>query len=287
MPQMTAIWKNASCFFDLKKACACNTGIRHTFTLQRGVDLYPDQWDQMVYVLSKDALFEPFSITIAPNGRPYLHVYVPSREEVKVMMQDGDGIQIKSLTKPSSSSQQKNTDHITYKNFASVCNTAVQNYAGLALYSDRENRTQPGMTMRFGALYSYLQYGDAVGPQQLVDNLIKAIQANPGNPKQAILDKTNKASREGEPSEAFFNEFLRILIRQELRMITKNENLSVNFILRQQEMYAMRDMLVLEPSVNLGDAERASQIMQALTWYMPLFLPLVYKASDGALDIFY
>jgi|GEM_PF-5163305 len=252
--------------FDFTKAMVAADGIRHTFTLKRGVDLHPDQWDHIVYHLIKDALLEPLSMIIAPNNRPYLHVYVPSRDEIEIMIKESDGV--------------------TCKNFAGVCETAVNSYAGLALYANK-NQQNPDMTMRFGALYSYLNYGDAGGPAQLVDNMARAIRINPQNPKQAIADQNDMTFEEGEPSEAFLNDFIRACMRQELRKYTGNQNLEVGFLLRQQYMYAMRHMIVVTTSQPIGTQDEIHQLMQGLTWYMPLLLPLAYTQEDGYMDIYY
>ena len=102
---MTAIkmkkkWNNATGIFDFKKAITAADGIRHTFTLQRGVEMHSDQWDHIIYHLIKDALLEPFSIIFAPNNRPYLQVYVPSKEEIRSMQDDNTGIKVNATKSP-------------------------------------------------------------------------------------------------------------------------------------------------------------------------------------------
>lgn len=279
MANMKQTWDATSGFFDFSKALTASDGMRHNFTLVRGVDLHPDQWDQIVYHLIKYALLEPHSIIIGPNDRPYLQVYVPSREEIDIMMNENDGVKINPGRTSKVQSSWK-TDQVTYKNFAGVCKIAIENHAGLALYSSKDQR-EPNMTMRFGALYSYLQYGDAGGPAQLIDNMIRAIRTNPQEPKHAIADENDLSYIEGEPSEDFFNEFLRICIRQEFRIHTGNNNLEVDFMLREQNMYVMRHMIVVKTSQSLGNQEETNRLMQNMTWYMPLYLPLAVKTEDA------
>lgn len=285
MANMKHTWDMTSGFFDFGKAMTAAGGIRHNFTLERGVDLHPDQLDHIIYHLIKGALLEPHSFIFGPDNRPYLQVYVPSREEIEIMMRENNGIKINPprTSKPQSGGE---SDQITYKNFASVCKTAVGSYAGLALYSKMDQRS-PHMTMRFGALYSYLQYGDVGGPAQLIDNMMRAIRTNPQSPKQAIADPNDTSFQEGNPSEPFFNEFIRMCIRQDLRKTMHNDNLEVDFFLREQYMYVMRHLIVLKISQSLGPQAQANQIMQNLTWYMPLFLPLAFTGENGYMDVYH
>lgn len=154
MANVKQTWSATSGFFDFSKALTASDGIRHNFTLERGVDLHPDQWDQIVYHLIKFSLLEPHSVILGPDNRPYLQVYVPSREEIEMMMKENNGIKINPNRSSNLPSAGK-TDQITYKNFAGVCKIALENYAGLALYSSKDQR-EPNMTMRFGALYACL-----------------------------------------------------------------------------------------------------------------------------------
>lgn len=281
---MKQSWDQTSGFFDFKKAITAADGIRHTFTLQRGVEMHPDQWDHIVYFLIKDALLEPFHITFGPNNRPYVQVYVPSREEIQVMKDNNNGIKTNAIKSPLNQNI-KNDDVITYKNFASVCTNAVENYAGIALYSSKDQR-EPNMTIKFGALYAFLQYQDMGGPPQICNNMITAIKTNPQNPRQAIADEDNRNYKEGEPSEEFFNSFLRTLITQELRKIANNDQLQIQFLLREQYMYVLRHMIVVKLSEKIGDQSKINQIMQSLTWYMPLYLPLAHICEDGYIDLY-
>jgi hypothetical protein len=277
-------WDQTSGFFDFKKAITAADGIRHTFTLQRGVEMNSDQWDHIIYHLIKDALLEPFSIILGPNNRPYLQVYVPSKEEIQSMQDDNDGIKV-NATKSPLNQNTKNDDVIAYKNFASVCTNAVENYAGIALYSSKDQR-EPNMTIKFGALYAFLQYQDMGGPSQISDNMITAIKTNPQNPRQAIADEDNGSYKEGEPSEEVFNSFLRTLITQELRRIINNGQLQIQFLLREQYMYVLRHMIVVKPFEKISDQSRINHIMQNLTWYMPLYLPLAYIDEDGYINLY-
>ena len=244
--------------------------------------MHPDQWDHIIYHLIKDALLEPFSIIFGPNNRPYLQVYVPSKEEIQSMQDDNNGIKV-NATKSPLNQNTKNDDVITYKNFASVCANAVENYAGIALYSSKDQR-EPNMTIKFGALYAFLQYQDMGGPSQVCENMIIAIKTNPQNPRQAIADEDNRNYKEGDPSAEFFNGFLRTLITQELRKITNNDQLQIQFLLREQYMYVLSHMIVVKPSEKIKDQNRINNIMQNLTWYMPLYLPLAHISEDGYID---
>jgi hypothetical protein len=143
------------------------------------------------------------------------------------------------------------------------------------------------MTFRFGALFSYLFCGDVNGPPEICENLQRAIPINPSNPKQAILDENDMTLEEGEPSEEFFNDFLRVCIRQELRKYTRNQNLEVSFILRQQYMYVMRHLMVIKTSEPIGDQKTTSSLLQNLTWYMPIYLPLAHVEEDGGIGVYY
>ena len=276
-------FKNLPGFFDFKKAMIAADGIRHTFTLERGVDLHSDQWDHIVYHLIKDALLEYMDIFLAPNYRPYLKVYVPSKEEIEAMTQDSE-INIK-ISSASTQKESLTEGKITYKNFGSICLNAVENYAGLALFSQK-HKTEPDMIVRFGALYSYLQHGDFGGPPQLVDNMIKAIKLNPLNPKQAVVDPADTSFDTGEPSEEFFDNYMRTLIQQELKALLDNKELDVTYHLRKQHMYALCHILIINMSHEFKDTDQQHRIMQYLTWYMPLYLSLGYESEDGGIDIY-
>jgi len=52
----------------------------------------------------------------------------------------------------------------------------------------------------------------------------------------------------------------------------------------KQYMYILRHMIVIKPSEKIGDQNRINHVMQSLTWYMPLYLPLAYVSEDGYID---
>ena len=270
--------------FDFQKAITAANAIHTTFKQKRGVDMYPDQWDAFIYVFIKDALLEPHDCVFAPSNRPFLQVYVPTEEEVRFMIKEHDDLKIGVNSTPKTS-QSPQEDKVTYKNFHSVAKIAYENYSGIALYATKAQE-EPNMTIRFGALFSYLFYGDVGGSPQICENFQRAIPINPSNPKQAIADENDMNFEEGVPSEEFFHDFIRTCIRQELRKLTKNENLDVSFLLRQQFMYVMRHLIVLKTSEPIGDQDRINQLMQGLTWWMPIYLPLAFESHDGLIDIY-
>lgn len=271
--------------FDFQKAITMSRGTHQTFKQKRGIDMHPDQWDMFIHLFIKDALLEPHDFVISPSNRPFLQVYVPNEDEVKFMIEGHDDIKIGSST-PLKTLEKSNEEKVTYKNFASICKTAVESYAGIALYGSKA-QDDPDMTIRFGALHSFLQYGDVGGPPQLCDNMKQAILINPSNPKQAIADENDYTFEEGAPSEEFFNDFIRVCMRQELRKYTGNKNLEVSFLLRQQFMYVMRHLIVIKPSESIGDQKATSTLLQNLTWWMPIYLPLAHVGEDGRIDIYH
>jgi len=270
---------------DFQKAITAAKAIHQTFKQERGVDMYPDQWDAFIHVFIKDALLEPHDCVLAPSNRPFLQVYVPNEEEIRFMLKEHDDLKIganNTSTTPNKAQEEK----VTYRNFGSVAKMAYESYTGIALYGSKAQE-DPNMTIRFGALFSYLFYGDVGGPPQICENMQRAIPINPSNPRQAIVDENDMNFEEGVPSEEFFNDFLRTCIRQELRKLTKNENLDVSFLLRQQFMYVMRHMIVLKTSEPLGDQEKTNTLLQELTWWMPIYLPLAHTGPDGVMEVYY
>lgn len=270
--------------FDFQKAMTAAKAIHTTFKQKRGVDMYPDQWDAFIYVFIKDALLEAHDIVIGPSNRPFLQVYVPNPEEVSAMLEGHEDIKIGANN---TSKTQKNSEEekVTYKNFGSVAKTAYKSYAGIALYATKAQE-EPNVTIRFGALFSYLFHGDVGGPPAVCENMQKAIPINPSAPRQAIADENDTSFNETEPSEEFFHDFLKTCMRQELRKLTKNEDLDLSFLLREQFMYVMHHMIVIKTSESLGDQDKTNALLQNLTWYMPIYLPLAHLHEDGKFDIF-
>lgn len=271
--------------FDFQKAITASRGIYQTFNQKRGVDMHVDQWDMFIHLFLKDALLEPHDFVFSSPARPFLQVYVPNEEEIRFMLKEHDDLKI-GENNASTPSNKEQEEKVTYKNFHSVAKMAAENFSGIALYGSKAQE-EPNMTIRFGALHSYLQYGDVGGPPQICENMQRAIPVNPSNPKQAIADKNDMNFEEGVPSEEFFNDFLRTCIRQDLRKLTKNENLEVSFLLRQQFMYVMPHMIVLKTSEPIGNQEKTNALLQELTWWMPVYLPLCYNDADGHMTLYH
>lgn len=140
-------------------------------------------WDNMIYALLQVGMFEKISFRFASETRPFLFIYIPTEEEIDFMISQSDFSQIKiNERNPYFGRIQKNESQITYRNFNSLCIEAVENYAGIAICLDKKREASPQMTIRYGALYSLLHYGDMGGPTQLLDNMTEALKINPHDP---------------------------------------------------------------------------------------------------------
>lgn len=242
----------------------------------------------MIYILIRDALLEKMDFRFASETRPFLFVYIPTEQELDVMMTESDFAHLKiNEEHQHPSHSQQNSDTVTYRNFSSICSEAVKNYAGIAICTEKGRDATPKMTIRFGALYSFLNYDDMGGPPQLVNNMIKAININPKDPKQTIINENDKSLQIGEPDDLFFPKLLRILIQQEFKKFFNDDKIEIDFVLREQGMFALRHMIWIKSSQDFINLDQQHKFMNYLTWYMPLYLPLVYSAPNDAIDVYH
>ncbi len=129
--------------FDFQKAITAAKAIHQTFKQERGIDMYPDQWDAFIYVFIKDALLEPHDFVLTSPARAFLQVYVPTEEEVRFMIKEHDDLKIgaNSTSQTLQTSQTPQQDRALGVSPAQSCTHLARGGAGhLCLFVFRQRR---------------------------------------------------------------------------------------------------------------------------------------------------
>ena len=280
-------WQKQTNFVDLNKAREANEALRDILQTEKNNPIPAGQWNFVVHNALPHGLLRIMRDVMGPDGKPYMMVYVPTVDEINALIADKQTMssEMNNHVQKEHVEPKEGEIRVNYDNFASICSKALKQFCGLAICLHDDPKAIPETTIRLGGVFSFLTFKYIGGPWQLIQDYghtIKEVDA--ANPFQGILDKTDTTFRIGQPSFDFLPEFIRNCITDEIRHELKEEDVGVKFTIREQNMYAMRRMIVISTSKSMGDQNRINQVMQSLTWYMPYYLPLAHISEDGFID---
>lgn len=199
------------------------------------------EWRHQFYQIIKGGLFAFAGMITDGNGRGYVGVYVVDEAD-------------------------ENT-----KAFEELARYAFECEAGIAVLDHQsEEGEAPLEILRFGAIWSYVVYGELAGNPDVMNDYAQALKAGHQNPFEAEVSDSNKALT-GSSTEEFFPLPVRDMIMGEVQEIAPDAN--VNFQLWQQERYAMPSSIQVIVKPELTDAQKEA-LSRQFAWYSTPYLPI-------------
>lgn len=220
------------------------------------------EWNKKLYDLTPGAWFEIKGNITDPEGRTYIAAKLVEAEHID---------QIKtSQENPNRYIAPHEKTEIT--DFSSVAIQAANSLLGVAIITTEENR-RPDALIRFGAVWSYCEYGDLAGCGNVIVDFERAFSIDQKNPFDVTVQETDHYTV-GKPNEAFFPLFIRQIISEEIKSVYPTA--TPDFSLLTETRYAMPMSILIQLGINISDNEKRN-LQHQLTWYMPPYLPVAVR----------
>lgn len=166
-------------------------------------------------------------------------------------------------------------DDIASKSFAEVVHAAMNENAGIAILSSLNKNTGPEASIRWGAVWAYMEYHYLGGAEKSRLNFQKAIAIDPENP--LLVESGDKRdSVYTIPHLGFFPPYVAMKIASAIKLVYPDADPS--FCVITQPRYIAGEGILL--SLNLKaplPADEQTALVRHLCWYLPPYLPLLVR----------
>tara|TARA_B100000949_G_C14227059_1_gene427214 strand:+ start:131 stop:880 length:750 start_codon:yes stop_codon:yes gene_type:complete len=219
-------------------------------------------WSKKLYDLLPDSWLEIKGNVTDPDGRTYI---------AAKLAEDSFIDQIKT-SQENPNRYIPSEDKTNIADFSSVAIQAANNLLGIAIISTEENQ-RPDALLRFGAIWSYCEYGDLAGCGNVIVDFERAFSIDQKNPFDVTVQETDHYTV-GKPNEAFFPLFIRQIISEEIKSVYPTA--TPDFSLLTETRYAMPMSILIQLGINISDNDKRN-LQHQLTWYMPPYLPVAVR----------
>lgn len=164
---------------------------------------------------------------------------------------------------------------ITSKSFAEVVHAAMNEDAGIAIISDLDVDKAPDATLRWGAVWAYMEYHYLGGAERSRLNFQKAIAIDSKNP--LLVESGDKRdSVYAIPHLGFFPPYVAMKIVSVIKPIYPDADPS--FCVITQPRYIAGEGILLNLNLKAPlPADEQTALVRHLCWYLPPYLPLLVR----------
>ena len=165
-------------------------------------------------------------------------------------------------------------DDVSAKSFAQVIHAAMNENSGIAILSTLEDK-RPDAYIRWGAVWSYMEYHYLGGLETSRLNFQKAIAVDPVNP--LLVESGDKRDPVlSLPHLGFFPPYVAMKIAAEVKALYPESEPSFCVISQPRHIVGDGILLSLNLKASLPPDEQTA-LGRHLSWYLPPYLPLLVR----------
>lgn len=229
---------------------------------------------QLVYFdLVKDGMFEMVDVAADQFGNEMVILRLCTDEQLDTV---GPSVLEEKYLAPEDDKDER-WPHIV--NFHTLAHYCVRRRRG-AYIATEDNLGVVRGRIKYGAIWSYCEYGELGGNDIIREQYEKALSINLVNPFEALVGESGEVMF-SYPSEYVLSNFLKELLTEVIEEIIPDAK--PEFLLRTEKRYALPHSICVDLGKELPE-ELEHKITDTLMFYVPPYLPIHVDSSPKQID---